>query len=156
MKKTTNKNRTIKWRFENDLTSDNKCDENAFEFIKEYVPQKSLTLHPVLVCNFKRVTLVGSEINERVTIDYDLSYSDMDGNQVNFPFISIIEMKQQGFSSRSPVVNILKKYSIHPTSFSKYCIGTAIFYDIPRKNILKSKLLLINKIENEYNKPYIA
>jgi hypothetical protein len=154
VKKTTNKKRTIKWRFENDLTCDSKFDTKAFEFIKEYVPQKLITLHPVLVCNYKRVTIVESEIKERITIDYDLSYSDMNRNHVNFPFIAIVELKQQVFSNRSPVVNILKKYSIQPTSFSKYCIGTSIFYDRPRKNILKPKMLLINKIENENNKSH--
>jgi hypothetical protein len=155
VKKTTNKNRTIKWRFENDLTSENECDDKASEFIKECIPKESLKLQPVLVSSFKRITLVESTINERITVDYDLSFSDMEGNQTCFPFIAIIELKQQGFSNRSLVANILKEYSIHPTSFSKYCIGTSIFYDLPRKNILKAKFLLIKKIENEYNKSLI-
>jgi VTC domain len=154
VKKRTNKNRTIKWRIENNLTCDNRCDDKAFEFINEYVPQKSLMLRPVLMNSFKRITLVRSDINERITIDYDLSFSDTDGKETRLPFISIVELKRQGFSDRSPVINILKEYSIHPTSFSKYCIGTAMLNDLPRKNILKAKLLLINKIENEHNRCY--
>jgi hypothetical protein len=150
VKKRTNKNRTIKWRIENDLTSDRKCDDKAFDFIKNYVPQKAVMLKPVLINYFKRVTFVGSEFNERITIDYDISFSDTNGNRTNLPFIAIIELKRQGFNNRSPVVNILKEYSIHPTGFSKYCVGTAIFNDLPRKNILKAKLLMIKKIENEY------
>jgi hypothetical protein len=154
VKKRTNKNRTIKWRIVNDLTSDSKCDDKAYEFIKEYVPEKSLLLKPVLLNRFNRVTLVGSEINERITIDYNISFSDPDGNQAGFPFIAILEVKREGFSNRSPLVNILKAYSIHPIGISKYCLGAAILCDLPRKNILKQKLLLINKIENEYNRCY--
>jgi hypothetical protein len=156
VKKRTNKNRTVKWRIENDLTSDNLCDAKASQFIQEYVPQKSLLLEPVLVNNFKRITLVSSEFNERVTIDYDLSFNDMKGNITGFPFLAIIELKRKGFASRSPVGNILKEYSVHPTGFSKYCIGTSILHNPPRKNILKSKFLLINKIENEYNRSVYA
>jgi hypothetical protein len=152
VKKRTIKNRTIKWRIENDLTSNKKCDDNAFNFINEYIPQKSLILDPVIINKFKRITLVGSEICERITIDYDLSFSSMDGRQVNFPFIAIIELKRQGLTNRSQVENILKENSIRPTSFSKYCIGAGLVHDLPRKNMLKEKFLLINKIENEHNK----
>jgi hypothetical protein len=156
VKKRTNKNRTIKWRIENDLTSTNKCDGIAYEFIKEYVPLKSLILKPILINRFSRITLVGSDFNERITIDSDLSFSDPDGNQFNLPFIAILEVKSEGFNNRSPVGNILKSFSIHPNGFSKYCIGAAILYDLPRKNILKQKFLLINKIENECNRHFYA
>ena len=151
VKRRTNKDRTIKWRIEHNLTPGSECDEKARDFIKEYVPQKPLLLKPVLINSFKRITLVGSEINERITIDQDLSYSDTTGNQVRFPSVAIIEHKRERFTSGSPVGEILKECFIHPTGFSKYCFGTAIMHDIPRKNMLKPKLLLINKIENEFN-----
>ncbi|MCE5348226.1 MAG: polyphosphate polymerase domain-containing protein [Bacteroidales bacterium] len=153
VKKKTNKNRTIKWRIENNLTSGNGCDERAYSFINEYIPQKPLVLKPVLKSNFKRITFVGPEIAERITIDYDLSFSDTNGNMAKYPFIAVVELKRQGFSYSSPVASILKDYLIHPTGFSKYCVGAAIFYDLPRKNILKQKQLLLNKIEDEYNRP---
>jgi hypothetical protein len=145
-------NRTIKWRIENNLKSDNKCDDKAYEFLTEYIPQKPLLLKPVLTNTFKRVTLVGSAMNERVTIDYDLSFSDGEGKQTSYPFIAIIELKKEGLNARSPFVDILKESSLHPTGFSKYCIGAAMLYDIPRKNNLKPTFLLINKIQNEFNR----
>jgi hypothetical protein len=152
VKKRTNKNRIIKWRIESDLTSDNKCDTIASDFIEEYVPEKFIKLKPVLINYFKRVTFVDPEYNERMTIDFDLSFSDIKGNQTSFPSIAIVELKRPGLIKKSSVSNILKENSIHPTSFSKYCIGTALFYDLPRKNSLKPKFLIINKIEDEYNK----
>ncbi len=150
VKRKTKKNRTIKWRIENNLTSDKKCDDKASDFIKNFIPQKTLVLKPVLINYFKRVTFVGSESDERITIDYDIAFSDLDGNRINFPFIAIIELKREGFGSRSPIVSILKEYPVHPTGFSKYCVGTALFNDLRRKNAVKAKLLLIKKIENEY------
>jgi hypothetical protein len=156
VKKRTSNNRTIKWRIKNDLTLDNKCDERASEFIKKFVPYKPLILKPVLSSSFKRVTLVGSEYNERVTIDYDISFSDNSGNHASYPCIAIIELKRHGYNYKSNIATILRDLSVHPTGFSKYCIGTSIFNDIPRRNILRIKHLLINRIENEYYRCFSA
>jgi hypothetical protein len=150
VKRTTNKNRTIKWRIENKLTSDNFCNNVAKEFIKKHMPQSPLILKPVLINSFKRATLVGVDMKERVTIDFDLSFSEPGGKTFEFPFLTIIELKREAVSKRSPIAHTLKEGSVRPTGFSKYCIGTSILYDLPRTNILKPKFLLIKKIENEY------
>ncbi len=152
VKKRNNKNRTVKWRIEHNLVPGSECDEKACEFIKEHVPFKSLLLRPVLINSFKRITLVGSEINERITIDHDLSYSDIAGNQAGFPYLAIVEHKRERLTSGSPAAKILKECFIHSTGFSKYCIGTVTMHNVPRKNLLKPKFLLINKIENEFNR----
>ncbi len=152
VKRRTRKNRTIKWRIEHSPDPGNKYDETAYEFLTEHLPETELKLSPVLVSSFKRITLVGSDINEKITIDQDLAYHDLVGNQVKFPFLAIIEHKRERLINGSPISNIIKDNLIHPTGFSKYCFGTASIYDIPHKNNLKPKFLLINKIENEFNK----
>jgi len=153
IKHKTNKNRTIKWRIEHNPAPGNECDRIAYEFINEYLPHKTLRLKPVLISSFNRITLLGSEINERITIDRDLTYFDLDGNMKSFPYIAIIENKRERIANGSPIVKILKDNHIHATGFSKYCFGTALMHkNIPRKNMLKPKFLLINKIENEYNR----
>jgi hypothetical protein len=48
--------------------------------------------------------------------------------------------------------NTLKKKSIRPSGFSKYCVGLSLLNSDLRRNSLKDKYLLINKIENEYNR----
>jgi hypothetical protein len=156
VKKRTNRNRTIKWRMENDLRSDNNCDDMANRFIKEYIPGEDLVLRPVLTNYFKRITLVEAGFNERVTIDYDLLFSDICGNQAGYPYVAIIELKRNGLVNHSPLASIMKNFSLHPAGFSKYCFGASVLYDIPRKNILKKKQSLINKIENEYYGYFIA
>lgn len=150
VKRTTNKNRTIKWRIENPQPDGSVYNEKANEFIDKHIPHSSSLLKPVLINRFKRITLVGSEMNERVTIDFDLSFSKPYGSFTDLPFITIIELKKERTSERTAITKILKDLSIRPTGFSKYCIGSSILYDLPHINILKSKHLLIKRIENEY------
>lgn len=150
IKKKTKKNRTVKWRVENSLAGDT-CTESAIDFINTHVPFNSEVLKPVLINNFKRITLAGFDTPERITIDLDLSFTSPDGRSVELPLISIVELKSEGIATRSPFARLIKQISAYPTGFSKYCIGCAMLHELPMKNILKPKLLLLNRIENEYN-----
>lgn len=152
VKRRTNKNRTVKWRIENSPVNKEFYDDKAGAFLSKYIPAGSLLLKPVLVNRFSRITLVSNDMKERVTLDFELSFSDRAGNKANIPSIAIAELKRESGANKSHISSALKKQMIRPTGFSKYCIGASMLYDIPRKNILKSKLLLINKIENEFTK----
>lgn len=149
IKKKTNKKRTIKWRIENLLKPDSP-DAEAIKFIKKYLPDKYPDLHPVLINGFTRITLVGIECKERITLDYNLTFASPFGKISGFPFLAIAELKREKHSCLSPFGSVMKQMSIQPGNFSKYCIGSALIMDMPRKNNLKPNLLLINKIENEY------
>jgi len=155
VKKKTKKNRTVKWRIENTF-SGNCCSESALEFITRHVKVNTSVLNPVLTSNFKRITLVGFNTPERVTIDMDLSYTGPVGEITGLPLIAIVELKSEGLAARSHFPGMIKQISVYPTTFSKYCIGNALMYDLPLKNILKPKLLLLNRIENEYNRSLSA
>lgn len=151
IKKRTNKNRTVKWRIENKLITD--CpDENALAFIQKHSPYSILDLKSVLVNGFTRITLVETELKERVTLDYNLSFSGPGGKNTGFPFLAIAELKRERHSGQSPFGIIMRQIGVHPNRFSKYCMGSALTREVPRKNSLKPNILLINKIENEYNK----
>jgi hypothetical protein len=151
IKKKTNKNRTIKWRIKNNSPTDYHNNE-AKTFIKEYLPYDSLDLRPVLINGFTRITLVGEEFNERITLDINLSFAPPENENSGFPYLAIAELKSEKRSSQSPFGLVMKKNGIQPGSFSKYCIGSALVKDVPRKNNLKQKLLIINKIQDEYIK----
>jgi hypothetical protein len=150
IKMKTNKERTIKWRIENYSDS---CspDDSASAFIKEYLPYNSLDLHTALINRFTRITLVGININERITLDYNISFSESDGKVTQLPFLAIAELKSERYVNRSMAGIVLRQNGIRPVNFSKYSFGSALIKDIPRKNALKPKFLLINKIKNEYN-----
>jgi hypothetical protein len=150
IKTKTKKGRTVKWREENSLYN-NTCNESAIEFINMHIPFNSEMLKPVLANSFKRITLTGFDIPDRITIDIDLSFAAPEGKSIELPLIAVVELKSEGFASRSPFSRIIKQFSSYPTGFSKYCTGCAMLHDLPMKNILKPKLLLLNRIENEYN-----
>lgn len=152
VKRRIRKNRTIKWRIINDLAAERICDNEACEFINEHVPQKPLLLTPVLINRFRRVTLVGADFNERITIDFNLSYTDNAGKQIAFPSVAVIELKRERSDNGSPMQELLKNCYFHSTGFSKYCIGNAILNEVRRKNLMKPKLLLLKKIGNDNNR----
>jgi hypothetical protein len=153
IKKKTNKNRTIKWRIENTSMAQSP-DAEAIRFIEEYLPYYLPDLHPVLINGFNRITLVGKICNERVTLDYNLAFASPEGLNSEFPFLAIAELKREKITCVSPFVTVMKRMGIRSGRFSKYCMGSALIMDMPRKNLLKHNLLLINKIENEYINDY--
>jgi hypothetical protein len=151
IKKKTNKNRTIKWRIANSQIAG--CfDMDASIFIREYLPYESLDLNPVLINCFNRITLVGKEVKERITLDYGISFNTPGEGASEFPFLAIAEIKREKSAGFSPIGNSMKHFGIPPNRFSKYCMGNALVRELPRKNTLKRNLLLLNKIENEYTK----
>jgi hypothetical protein len=151
IKKKTNKSRTIKWRIENHLKPGSP-DQEAKGFIRKYLPDGLPVLQPVLINSFSRITLVGKKINERITLDFDLTFASPYGKTTILPYLAIAELKREKHNSMSPFSSAMKLTGIQPGRFSKYCIGSALIMDMPRKNILKPNLLLINKIEHEYSK----
>jgi hypothetical protein len=150
IKKKTNKGRTIKWRIENKLTSGS-FDSDATGFIEEYLPLHSNLVKPALINRFTRITLAGFELKERITIDFNISFTGPDKMEsIALPYLVIAELKREAYSDSSHFKSLIKELKIYPTAFSKYCIGSVLINDSLRKNMLKQKLLLLNKLENEY------
>lgn len=145
----SNKNRTIKWRIKNEVNGH--FDKSASEFLSNYVHMDSNALSPVITNRFKRITLVSIENKTRITLDLNVSFSDKAHHIQSMPYIAIAEVKQEKSSNNCYMIQLLRKRGIRPNGFSKYCIGSAMMYDIPRKNILKPKFLLINRIKNQYD-----
>jgi len=150
IKKKNRKQKTIKWRIENNLQEGN-FDKTADDFIKKHMPLDPAVLKPVISNNFKRITFVRFDTPERITLDLDLSFSGIDGNSRELPLLAIAELKSQGIAVRSPFSKLIRSLSFFPVGFSKYCTGLALLYDMPKMNILKQKILLLNRIENEFN-----
>jgi hypothetical protein len=143
----TNKKRTVKWRIKNKF-HDNTIDERALEFLSEHIKSKAHDIEPVLVNRFHRITLVGIETKERITIDYNLSF-ETDGKHYELPYLSIAELKREGFTNNSPFLSVLRDMGIRQTSFSKYCVGNALLRALPKTNKLKISLLQLKKIKND-------
>jgi hypothetical protein len=151
IKKRTNTNRTIKWRIENS-SDPNSLNEEASSFILKNLPYGIVDLRPVLISGFSRITLVGKETKERITLDFNLTFASPDSVIFELPFLAIAELKRERHCDTSPFIKIMKQIGIPPNHFSKYCVGSTLAYKISKTNTLKPTILLINKIENEYSK----
>ncbi len=105
-------------------------------------------LQPTLMNRFKRITLVNKTINERLTLDIDLSF-EWQGNKKQMEHIVIAELKQERALRTSPFYSLMKKNLIRPLRVSKYCIGMISIYGKGRMkyNRFKKKLLQIKKIQ---------
>jgi hypothetical protein len=148
VKHKTNKGRTVKSRIRSDNTSplDNVRSQ---QFLQEKIAAASELLHPVITSLFTRITLVNNNLSERVTVDFNIAYTNGDGRKIELPNIAVAEIKRDRTSSRSVFHTILKNNGIRQTGFSKYCLGAAILNGVSRKNNVKPILLKLKKIDNE-------
>jgi hypothetical protein len=150
VKKRTNKGRTIKWRIEG-KADDRSFDPQAAIFIREHSPVSADSIRPVLHNRFTRITMAGIETRERITIDFNISFSDLNGNaSLSFPWLAVVELKKESYSDSLYFRSLIKNVSAYQTSFSKYCIGSCLLNNSLKRNVLKSNLLLLKKLENEY------
>jgi hypothetical protein len=143
IKKKNGKGETDKFRkqipdFETELS------QNSKDFIQK-VTNKKLVLQPSLWNDFKRITLVNLVSKERVTIDVNLTFS-IDTKKKVYSQLVVIELKQAKFDRTTEVVKILKNIQCNPYSISKYCVGATNLYQDLKQNLIKPKLLKINKI----------
>jgi hypothetical protein len=151
VKKKTNKYKTVKWRLKKNFDAV-ALDNEALEFIQSFILQDNLDLYPVMRNRFTRITMVGINTNERITIDFNMDFTAMKGENIKLPYLTVLELKSASYTCHSPFRSVVLQSGIHPVGFSKYCIGNAMLLDVPKKNILKQRLIFLKKIENEYLK----
>lgn len=149
IKRRTNRGKTVKWRIENQSVNDN-FDETAENFIQDHVSIDTHAIKPVLINRFTRITLIGIESKERITLDFDISFHrDRNMKNVSVPYLAIAELKKDGSLTHSAFQDAMKQLCIRPSGFSKYCMGSALLDESLKRNVLKPKFLLLNKIEKE-------
>jgi len=135
----------MKWRIKNKFRNET-LDAPALTFLETHISNIAYCINPVLVNKFQRITLVGIDTRERITIDYNLSFTSKE-KQIVLPYLSVAELKREGYGGNSPFLYILKKMLIHKSGFSKYCVGNALLRPMPKINLLKYSLLQLKKIE---------
>jgi hypothetical protein len=143
-----NKSRTIKSRkqvdkIETELTLESKA------FVKNNSDYNPENIIPTLWNSFTRLTLVHKTMNERLTIDLNLSFKRFDNNlEESIPHLIIAEVKQEKASANSDFIQTIKKLHIRKSGMSKYCVGTAILNKNLKSNNFKNRILKIKKLEN--------
>ena len=118
------------------------------EFVEALVHQGLNEMHPTVRNQFHRITLVNYGKTERLTIDYDVHFHNLEtGNSANVGPLVIIELKRDG-NVYSPVLDILRVLRIKPSGFSKYCIGSVMTNRNLKRNIFKEKMVVLSKLAN--------
>lgn len=116
------------------------------DFIKRnsrYLPDM---LTPRIRNHFYRITLVNKLMTERLTIDTCLKFHNVSTQcRYSLDGLVVIELKRDG-NVRTPAIEILRSLHIHPTGFSKYCIGMALTDMKIKQNRLKPRIRMIHRL----------
>jgi len=99
--------------------------------------------------SFNRITLVGVNNPERLTLDFNLTFEWKDEVQV-FDKLIIAELKQEKVNRNTPFFKVMKSLAIRPYRLSKYCIGSIEIHGAEnlKYNRFKKKLLTLKKIND--------
>jgi hypothetical protein len=139
----SNKGRVIKDRIEKSFR-----DQPAFTgFVTGHTPYDPRQLSVILTNRFNRITLVNLKLKERVTLDFNLSFSDEKQN-AELSGLVIIEIKQNRLNMQSPVFKMLKEYGVRRESISKYCLGVSVLNRHHKLNNFKKTVNLINQLSH--------
>ena len=115
-------------------------------FLRQHAWYDQSKLLPLLENSFRRITLVNKRMTERLTIDTEVAFRCLQSRQTaSLNDIVIIELKRDG-RTPSPIKEVLRKLHVQSSGFSKYCIGSALTSVNLKKNRLKSKLRMLDKV----------
>jgi VTC domain len=150
IKKKSNKKRTDKKRIQSNICNNGLKDFQE-DFINNSTSVNANQLEEKLHNHFDRITLVGKERNERITIDLNLGFQTLKNNKRTLHNLVIIELKQDKDSGWSPIKQILKENRFRKHGFSKYCVGSMLCHPQLKYNRFKEHSRLIEKISNNKN-----
>ncbi len=145
VKTKNNHGRTKKKRIQ---VPDQKQLASGDEFITSLTTHNLQDIHPTVRNRFHRITLVNYEKTERLTIDFDVEFDNLETEEhKGTGQLVVIELKRDG-NTLSPIMDILRALRIKPAGFSKYCIGSVLTNPRLKHNMFKSKLVTINRLVN--------
>ncbi len=104
-----------------------------------------------LVCSYIRVALADEKNGERVTLDFNLSFTDPNHNQIKQSNpVLIAEVKRENRKAPSKFMDLMERFHQKPVSFSKYCIGCAQLHsDRIKTNRFKETLRALDRISHK-------
>ena len=146
VKNKNNHARTKKKRIEVPSQEQFRETEGAHELVQRKTGLNLDCLNAVVRNRFDRVTLVNKGKTERLTIDFNIGFHNFETNHDHgTDQLVIIELKRDG-NVFSPICNLLRDIHVHPTGFSKCCIGMALTDPELKQNNFKPKLRNLEKI----------
>lgn len=125
---------------------DVELDEIDRAFIAEHCGY-AVDLAPTIWTDFRRLTLLSLEFNERVTVDLGLQFH-RDGTNADVGEVAIVEIKQSPFCVRSDAMQALRRIGVRKASASKYCTATMLTRTGLRFNRLRPVLRTIERLSS--------
>jgi hypothetical protein len=124
-----------------------KTSPEAVAFLKEQAPNYPIgELLPQVYNKFDRITLVNNGKTERLTIDGNIAFVNMQtGIERAVPGFMIVELKQDGLFP-SVFRDQLMSRKVFSKGFSKYCLGTVVTNPAAKNNTFKNKIRYIEKL----------
>ncbi len=145
VKEKKNTGRTVKHRLQTDglLT---RLGADIRGFLTDSLPCDPSQFQPVLVNDYRRITLVSSTDPERITLDIDLTFTCGESG-VTLPRIVVAELKRSSAHLHTPAYDYLTTMRVKPKGFSKYCIGISLLYgNLVKCNNFHMTLRLLSKM----------
>jgi hypothetical protein len=148
----------VKQRLSNDSTRKHRLpipfmkenlEDNELSFIGEHLPIAPECLRPSMWINFRRITLVGLQTPERVTFDSSLTFSTGDAASMDWTHGVIVEVKQERFKPRTPIMLGLRHVRAFPTTLSKYCTGAQLLLPQVKMNRYHPRLRVLRRRFND-------
>jgi hypothetical protein len=124
---------------------DDTLPDRAVDLVRAHGSFVTGSLEPQLWTNFRRLTLIGLETDERMTIDLELRVGRADALE-ELEGVAIAEVKQAAFGTHTPVMRVLRDAGLRPTSASKYCTAIALTRQGLALNRLLPALRVIRKV----------
>ena len=144
VKKKNNHGRTTKTRIQVPA-QDELAESQVSTFLEKKVGMDLEEMKPVIQNRFDRITLVNKGKTERLTIDFNIRFQNLEtGVESGTGNLVIIELKRDG-NVYSPVKEMLRKLRIKQDGFSKYCIGVVMTNPDIKQNMFKARMIDINK-----------
>lgn len=113
-------------------------------FIGAHAALHSTPLLPRVSISFQRLTLVGSAINERVTLDRDLMVGAGTGVRP-LGRVVIAEVKQSQYLNHAGAVAGFRHIHAREVALSKYCLATLLVAPVPA-NVFKPALRALERL----------
>jgi hypothetical protein len=119
-------------------------DPDAEAFVAGCCPVPPSLLVPQVWMTFRRITLVGNDIDERVTIDCDMGVgADRQSRQLTG--VTVVEVKQARHRNDTASIGVLRSLHLRERGFSKYCIATALLAPV-RSHAFQPALRLVDRL----------
>jgi len=124
-------------------------DAESLSFIETHCPLPARSLYPSMRIAFERITLVGCDLPERVTFDSRVCFSKADDTPTPWSHGVIVEIKQERYKPRSPIMLALRRARAQSVSISKYCTGAYLLLPDVKMNLYKDRFRFIRRRFND-------